>query len=86
MPDVVVLDISMPVMNGFQAAAQIQECCPTAGIIVATMHAGPQLMRQAVLTGAKAFLLKDENQLHLLASYNGKTLAGRARLGPLNPE
>ena len=50
-PDVIVLDLSMPVMNGFDAARQIRKIAPCAHIILFTLHASPQLVEEALKVG-----------------------------------
>jgi NarL family two-component system response regulator YdfI len=46
-PEVVLLDLSMPVMNGFDAARQIREIAPCTHIVLFTLHASPQVMEEA---------------------------------------
>ncbi len=57
-PDVVVTDISMPVLNGLDAIRQIKTARPAAEIVVLTMHADPDLAVQAFRAGALGYLLK----------------------------
>jgi len=57
-PDIVILDISMPLLNGIDTAAQLKKICPTAKIIIVTMHAGADYVRSAFEAGASAYLLK----------------------------
>jgi DNA-binding NarL/FixJ family response regulator len=57
-PDLVVLDLSMPVMNGFQAAAKIRRLAPATKILVLSMHDSPQAKYEALAVGADAFLTK----------------------------
>jgi DNA-binding NarL/FixJ family response regulator len=55
-PDVVLMDIQMPVMDGLAATRRIKEQCPEIGVIILTMYARYQT--QAVASGADLFLLK----------------------------
>ncbi|HXM93110.1 MAG TPA: response regulator transcription factor [Candidatus Dormibacteraeota bacterium] len=57
-PDLVVLDLSMPVMNGLQAAAKIRQLVPSTKILILSMHDSPQSAREALAVGADAFLTK----------------------------
>src|SRR5882724_5104587 len=50
-PDVVILDLSMPVMNGLAAARQIREIAPDVPILLFTLHASPQLREAARAVG-----------------------------------
>jgi DNA-binding NarL/FixJ family response regulator len=57
-PDIVILDISMPLLNGIDAAAQLKKLCPKAKIIIVTMHADSDYVRSAFEAGASAYVLK----------------------------
>ncbi len=57
-PDIVVLDISMPQLNGLEAARQLHQLLPSCKIIFLTMHADPIYAKEAFQAGASAFLLK----------------------------
>ena len=57
-PDLVVLDVSMPVLNGIDAARQIAEALPATHIVVLSMHTSPMYLRKAMAAGAKAYVLK----------------------------
>jgi len=56
-PDVIIMDIEMPEMDGLEAARQIQETCPTP-IIVLTAYETPELVEQASAAGVNAYLIK----------------------------
>jgi len=74
-PDIVILDISMPLLNGIDTAAQLKKICPTAKIIIVTMHAGADYVRSAFEAGASAYVLKgsavDELELAIRAVLGG---------------
>ncbi len=57
-PDIVILDISMPLLNGIDAAAQLKKICPSAKIIIVTMHADTEYVQSAFEVGATAYVLK----------------------------
>src|SRR4051794_32176236 len=51
-PDVVLVDISMPLLNGIEATRQIRQCCEKTRVIVLTMHTEPKLVSEAFEAGA----------------------------------
>jgi DNA-binding NarL/FixJ family response regulator len=57
-PDIVILDVSMPLLNGIDAAVQLKKICPKAKIIMVTMHADTDYVRSAFEAGASAYVLK----------------------------
>ena len=58
-PDVVLMDIVMPVMNGADATARIKEAFPSAQVIAVTSYADGELVEQTLRAGAISYLLKD---------------------------
>jgi two-component system, NarL family, response regulator NreC len=64
-PDVVVLDVAMPTLNGIEAARQISAKLPQTAIVFLSMHSDEGYVLKALKCGAKAYLLKDsaENDL-----------------------
>ena len=58
-PDLVILDISMPMLNGFGAATKIHELLPDVPILFFTMHSAEGLVSQARRLGARGFVLKE---------------------------
>jgi len=68
-PDVVILDLQMPVMNGLEAARQITRLVPNMAMVMLTMHNCPQLLQDAQAAGVKDVLSKSDGSLNgLLAS------------------
>lgn len=57
-PDLVLLDISMPLLNGFEAARQLKKMLPEAKILFLTMHASPQYATESFKAGGNGYLLK----------------------------
>ena len=58
-PDVVVMDISMPVMNGIEATKHICKACRNTKVVILSMHHTAEYMQRAVEAGAAGYLLKD---------------------------
>lgn len=58
-PDVVVMDIAMPRMNGLQATRKITEICPKTRIVMLTIYNSSEHVEQALSAGAKGYVLKD---------------------------
>jgi DNA-binding NarL/FixJ family response regulator len=67
-PDVVVLDVSMPRMHGLEACRLIREKTPDCEILMVTQHDSPQMMREALLCGAKGYVVKTDAPRDLLAA------------------
>ena len=59
-PELVVLDLSMPVMNGIQAARKIREISPLTIIVVLSTHDSPQIVEESLRAGAALYLTKLE--------------------------
>jgi DNA-binding NarL/FixJ family response regulator len=58
-PDLVILDINMPVLGGFAAAKEIQRLVPQVPILFFTMHGGEQFALEARRAGVQGFVTKD---------------------------
>lgn len=59
LPDVVVMDINLPVLNGLQATRKLKECCPHTSVIMLTAYDDEEQVYHAVRAGASAFHAKD---------------------------
>jgi DNA-binding NarL/FixJ family response regulator len=67
-PDVAVLDIGMPLLNGVEATRRIRTTCPDTEILILTMHESDDLVQQVVNAGARGYVLKDEADRVLIAA------------------
>lgn len=66
LPDVVILDLSMPNLNGIEAARQIRHLLPQVGIVILSMHDKEAYVLQALHAGANAFVLKGADSQEIL--------------------
>jgi DNA-binding NarL/FixJ family response regulator len=57
-PNVVVMDIAMPLLNGLQATRQIRKIAPATRVLILSAHADPEYVEQVVLLGAAGYLIK----------------------------
>jgi len=74
-PDVVIMDITMPYLNGIEAAAQIKKRDPNIGVVILSMHCDETFLVRALSAGANGYLLKDAAEADLLQAV--KTVANR---------
>ena len=80
-PDVIVTDLSMPLLNGLDAARRIKEAIPKVKFAFLTMHDDPQLAAAALALGSVAFVLKRSGALELLEAIE-EILRGRCFFRP----
>ena len=80
-PDVIVLDISMPVLNGFETARKLREIGSRARIVFLTVQADPDYVCVALRTGAVGYVLKSELASDLLPCLR-EALVGRSFVSP----
>ncbi|MGD9727272.1 MAG: response regulator [Nitrospiraceae bacterium] len=64
-PDVVLMDIAMPEMNGLQATARIRQECPNTKILMLSMYTNEEYLKEALRAGAAGYLLKDADRTEL---------------------
>jgi DNA-binding NarL/FixJ family response regulator len=67
-PDIAILDIGMPLLNGVEAARQIRKVSSRSEILILTMHESDDLVQQVVEAGARGYILKDDADRVLLAA------------------
>ena len=67
-PDLILLDLSMPVLGGLDALPMLHKLVPSARILILTMHDDPQYLRQALKHGASGYVLKKAADAELLSA------------------
>ena len=81
-PDLVLMDVRMPEMNGLEATRAIKEVLPTITILIVTTHEDPEYLFEALRAGAAGYVLKDAPKRRLLDAIR-RAVNGEA---PLNQE
>src|SRR5215211_6946167 len=81
-PDLVLMDVRMPVMDGLEATKRIKREMPHTSVMMVTMHENPDYLFEAVKAGAAGYVLKDASGERLLGAVR-RTLEGES---PLNQE
>lgn len=80
-PDVAVLDIEMPGMNGIDAASRVSELSPSTRVLMLTVFGKPGYVRRAMANGALGFILKDSPPAELVDAIR-RTAAGERVVDP----
>ena len=75
-PDIAILDIGMPLLNGIDATRQIVKRHPAIGVVILSMHSDEPYILRALQAGARAYLLKDSADTDLI---RGVTAAASAK-------
>src|SRR5438046_5065308 len=70
-PDLALLDVRMPEMDGLSTCRAIKQECPATSVILVTMHANPEYLFEALKAGAAGYVLKDVSQRELIAAVQG---------------
>lgn len=87
-PDVVIMDVSMPDLNGIEAARLLRDSCPATRIVMLSMHSSSEHVFRAFEAGATAYLLKEsasvEMEAAVRAAHAGRRYLSRA-LAALDP-
>src|SRR5690348_9121887 len=82
MPDVVLMDISMPLLNGVEASRQIVREFPSAKVLILSAYNDDQYVQHAVKAGATGYLMKESTESDLLRAIR-EIAAGNAFFSPL---
>lgn len=80
-PDVVVMDVTMPVLNGIEAVRQMVRVAPAIRVLALSMHKDAVYVREMLRAGAKGYLLKDCQEADLLSAVRAVYL-GKGWLSP----
>ena len=80
-PDVVVMDVAMPNLNGIEAAARIAQSQPATHIVMLSMYSDEGYVLRALKAGAKAYLLKDSAEADLAAAIDA-VMHGKSYFSP----
>lgn len=67
-PDVILMDVSMPVMNGLKATEKLKECCPQAKVLTLTRHTDDGFLQQLLKAGVSGYVLKQSAPDVMLAA------------------
>src|SRR5829696_3471719 len=79
LPDLILMDVRMPVMDGLEATRRIKEEMPHVGVVMVTMHENPDYLFEAIKAGAAGYVLKDASGEKLLGAVR-RTLEGESPL------
>jgi DNA-binding NarL/FixJ family response regulator len=80
-PDLVLMDLKMPVMNGVDATREITAKCPGAKVLVLTTYGTEEWVFDAILAGASGYLLKNASREEVLGAIRG-TVEGKTYIDP----
>jgi DNA-binding NarL/FixJ family response regulator len=80
-PDVIVADITLPVLSGIDAARQLRESAPSAKIVFLTVHSEPQFLEACMAEGALGYVLKSHMKVHLILAIRA-ALVGQTYICP----
>jgi DNA-binding NarL/FixJ family response regulator len=67
-PDVAIVDIGMPVLNGLETTRKIVQTYPRTQVLILTMHQSDEVVREVLRAGARGYVLKSDADQHLIAA------------------
>jgi DNA-binding NarL/FixJ family response regulator len=85
MPDVIILDIAMPVLNGLDAGRQVKELLPAVKLVYLTMNASSDVAAEAFRSGASGYLIKTCAASEIVVAVR-EVMEGRSYLSPHMPK
>ena len=85
-PDVAVLDIALPGMDGIEAAARLHDLCPETHVLMLSMHAGPEFVYQALRAGASGYVLKESAGDEVVAAVRAVHAGRRYLSAKISPQ
>jgi len=80
-PDLAILDITMPYVDGLEATRQIMQAAPKTKVLILTMHESDQMVRRVLEAGARGYVLKSDLAAHLVDAVED-IVRGRLSLTP----
>jgi DNA-binding NarL/FixJ family response regulator len=80
-PDLALMDVSMPLLNGIEAARELHDLCPQVHILMLSMHADLEYVHRSLQAGAQGYILKESAGAEVLDAIR-EVLAGRTYFSP----
>jgi DNA-binding NarL/FixJ family response regulator len=77
LPDIVIMDISMPHMNGLKATEKLKQCCPQVKVVALTRHTDDGYLQQLLRAGASGYVLKQSPPGELLHAIRAVSAGGK---------
>jgi len=76
-PDIVLMDVSMPELNGLKATQKLKECCPDVKVLILTRHKDDGYLQQLLRAGASGYVLKQSPSFQLLHAIRSIVAGGK---------
>lgn len=73
LPNVAIIDLTMPQLNGLEATRQIKRAAPTVEVLIFTVHESEQLIREVFAAGARGYLLKSDDLIQVISAIEALT-------------